>query len=281
MRSNPNTGLARLWGNFERFFELSLATTDSERRAVYRFRYRIFCEELGFVDPQRLPESCEMDCFDEYSIHCYVTHRESGTIVGCVRLVTADTSTELPMERRCREALYPATLRHVRNRRSHIAEVSRLAVSHPSAGLYRASEAGRRAGKPKVISREEQQTFPLIAVSLMAAAGACAGQLRRTECFAMMERSLLARLRRVGIPATRVGEDIEYVGAVAPYLLEVEEAVCALPQNLRLIYEDVNIQVAASMRTAGMQSRPAGVRAAHGDAIATGLERSLANASTG
>lgn len=254
MAKDVNPEVSALWRGFERSFELSLATTEAQRQAVYRFRYRIFCEKLGFIDPRPLPDRRETDDFDEHSIHCFVKHRVSGRIAGCVRLVTADASTDMPLERHCEGLLDPVAQGHIRTRRSQIAEVSRLAVDRPFTGSGRQKSREPGASDVQQLVHEEQQTFPLTTAALMAAAYASADMLGRTECFALMERSLRARLRRIGIKSTRVGGDIEYRGTVAPYRLDGEAALRTLPENLRAFYARVHRQVAESIGPAGSWS---------------------------
>lgn len=256
MKTNADTELVSLWRGFGRFFELSLATTEAERSAVYRFRYRIFCEKLGFIDPPAFPDRRETDSFDEHSIHCYVRHRASGKIAGCVRLVAADASKEMPLEGRCRGTLDPAVLRHVRDRRSEVAEISRLAVGCSFRSMRRVTSRDQVSGDLEQGLRNEQQTFPFIAVALMFAAGACADVLHRTECFTLMERSLHLRLRRIGVATTRVGKDIEYKGTVAPYRLALDDAKRSLPQELLPVAGEIRSLVADSIGSAGVLPTP-------------------------
>ncbi len=262
MKFDTSLEFPELLRNFDRVFELSLATSEAQRQAVYRFRYRIFCEKLGFVDPRPFPDRRETDDFDDHSVHCFVTHRASGRIAGCVRLVTADSSTEMPLERRCQSTLDPVAPGPSQYRRNRIAEISRLAVGYPFSGTCREKNREQVEKDLNQFSPDERQTFPLIAVSLMLAAGASADLLRRTQCFALMERSLRARLRRLGISTTRVGQDIEYSGTVAPYLLDIDQAAHTLPDHLGLFYHSVRKQVESSIR-------PATPRPAFGDRAAS------------
>ncbi len=251
MTRNVRPEFSTLFLDFERYFEVSLARTEEQKRAVYRVRYNVYCETLGFEDAEAFEDGLETDAFDPHSIQCLVTHRATGRPAGCVRLVTVDADTNMPLEEHCAGALDSAILRQTLNRRGHVAEVSRLAVDSPFCRL-RGNGGGR--GVDTVVSQfsaAEQRTFPLIAVTLFLAAGAAADLLRRTDCFALMEPSLEVMLKRKGIATQRVGRDIEYRGTRAPYYLDIDEAVRALPNGLRLYYERVREQIAQTMSLAG------------------------------
>jgi N-acyl amino acid synthase of PEP-CTERM/exosortase system len=239
IETDSDRGNAALWRSFHRAFEVSLADTEAERQAIYRFRYHIFCEKLGFIDPRPFRDRQEKDDFDKHSLHCYVTHRASGKIAGCVRLVTVDASNDLPLERYCRGGLHAATLRHLRSRRGHVAEISRLAVACPFSMHVHRDGRDSLTNEIAELSHAEQQSFPHVAFCLMAAAASCADVLRRNECYALMERTLRVRLKRIGIATMRMGDDVEYEGTVAPYLLEIDDAVRSLPLDYRLFYDRV------------------------------------------
>ena len=96
--------------NFQRFFDIQLATTETQRKAVFRIRYRVYCEEFGYERPEDFPDRRERDCFDAHSLHCLITHRRSGHPAGCVRLVCASDEQALPIESYCLQSVYRAHL---------------------------------------------------------------------------------------------------------------------------------------------------------------------------
>ena len=235
----PTTDLASLFEDFSRYFEVSLARTPSEKRSVYRVRYKVYCESFGFENAQEHQDGCESDGFDDHSLHCLVTHRATGMPAGCVRLVTVDADTKMPIEVHCRDSLDQRVLRGTRNRRGHVAEISRLAVDAPFCRHRRAVDPGPGAASLVQFDAREQRTFRLISVSLFLAAGAVADLLRRTDCFALMEPFLRVMLKRAGINVQRVGADLEYRGTRAPYHLDIDDAVRSLPDALRMCYENI------------------------------------------
>ena len=243
--------LSSLLSDFARYFELAVATTEQQQRAVYRLRYNVYCETYGYEDAEAFEDGLETDEFDRQSVLCLVTHRPTGRPAGCVRLVTVDADTDMPLERHCGSMLDHKIRRQTLNRRSRVAEISRLAVDSPFCRPCIQGEESCDGAESLNFPDHEQRMFPLIAVTLFLAAGAVADLMRRTDCFALMEPSLKVMLKRTGIATQRVGQDIEHKGTRAPYYLDIDESVRALPNELRLYYETVREQLSDSLRPAG------------------------------
>lgn len=66
-------------------FQICLATSAAEMRALQRLRYQIFAQELGadIVDAEGL----DRDPFDRHCQHLYVFDRDRGQLVGGTRLL--------------------------------------------------------------------------------------------------------------------------------------------------------------------------------------------------
>ncbi len=65
------------------FFEVM---DENMMERIYRFRYDIVCEELGFFDKERYPDQKERDEYDRYSTH-FVALDEECQIVATTRLI--------------------------------------------------------------------------------------------------------------------------------------------------------------------------------------------------
>ncbi len=65
------------------FFE---ATDPDIMQKIYRFRYEIVCEELGFFDAHLYPEKLETDLYDNYASH-FVVFNEECEIAATIRLI--------------------------------------------------------------------------------------------------------------------------------------------------------------------------------------------------
>ncbi|CAN0602569.1 unnamed protein product, partial [Ectocarpus sp. 12 AP-2014] len=157
--------MSTLFMDFAEYFELSLALSEKQKEAVYAVRYNVYCEEFGYEDPDAFKSGMETDSYDAQSIHCLVTHKPSGKPAGCVRLVTVDDQSVMPMENHCRDALDLDFFKHFEHRRNSISEISRLAVD----GHFRRrrGEGESRFGNTKTLhfAAREKRTFSLIAVS--------------------------------------------------------------------------------------------------------------------
>lgn len=237
-----------LFMDFAQYFELSMALTEAERAAVYHVRYRVYCEEFGYEPIESFLNGQETDEFDEKSIHCLVTHKETGRPAGCVRLVLVNDNDRLPMELHSGNAIDNSFMRRFAQKRGAICEISRLAVD----GDFR-----RRRGEKAtqfgahdafLFNEEEQRTFPLIAVALFLASAAAADVLSRRHVFAIMEPFLPKILRRTGVEFQRIGEDFQFRGVRAPYYASLDDLVRNAPDELRLCYDVVKEQFAQELQ---------------------------------
>ena len=238
----PKAETSSLFMEFAQYFELSLALTPAERAAVYQVRYRVYCEEFGYEPIEAFLDRQETDEFDDQSMHCLVTHKQSGRPAGCVRLVLVEGDDRLPMEVHSGDAIDAAFMRQFDKQRSSVAEISRLAVD----GDFRrrrgekATQFGARDAF--IFSDAERRTFPLIALALFLASAAVADIRSRRNVFAIMEPFLPRMLARTGVEFQRVGQDFEFRGVRAPYYACVDDLVRNVPDELRLCYDAVKAQ---------------------------------------
>ena len=72
---------------FKEHFELWQALTPELRDGVYRLRYRVYVDELGFERPSFDGREC--DEFDEHYRHLLLRSLKTGIRAGCIRLVMA------------------------------------------------------------------------------------------------------------------------------------------------------------------------------------------------
>lgn len=114
---------------FHEYFKLVLADSPLLLEEVFRLRYQIFCEELGWFQPSLFPEQMEGDEYDRRSTHILLQHRPSGYYVGTARLVLADPSDlgkPFPIEESA--PFSPGFAGLPRRLRRHVAEISRFGV---------------------------------------------------------------------------------------------------------------------------------------------------------
>lgn len=240
-------GLSRL-EEFKQYFELAPAITKEQRDMVYQIRYRVYCEEFGYEPTEAFRNHQETDEFDDQSMHCLVTHRESGVPVGCVRVVMVEGNDKMPMELHADDSIDKEFLGTFAERRDVMCEISRLAVD--GAFRRRRREQETRFGNVEVDPGQEweRRTFPLIALSLMIGAGALADVLGRRHCFAIMEPFLPVMMRRAGIHFRRVGEDFEFRGVRAPYYCNMEDLFDTAPAEIRSYFDKMRAKFVAALQ---------------------------------
>jgi N-acyl amino acid synthase of PEP-CTERM/exosortase system len=241
-----NSKSASLVEDFQRYFSLELATTPSQLEAVYRVRYRVYCEEFRYEPADAFPERLESDEFDVVSRHCLVSHKASGMPAGCARLVLAGEQQHMPLEKFCITAVDEDKLRAFDGKRHTICEFSRLGVD--GAFRRRQGESESRFGEISALdcSKREQRTFSLIAVATILSALALSEIIGRRHCFAMMEPFLPRLLRRSGMIVQPAGREIEYHGARSPYYFETREIVGGMAQELQEFYAAILANFSAS-----------------------------------
>ncbi|NND66678.1 MAG: GNAT family N-acetyltransferase, partial [Halioglobus sp.] len=91
--------------DFQRYFNLELASDPATLADVFRIRYRVYCEEFEYEDAAHFPDGLETDEFDSISRHTLVSHTATGMPAGCARLVLVDEDTLMPMEQHCGDAI--------------------------------------------------------------------------------------------------------------------------------------------------------------------------------
>lgn len=237
-----------LGAGFEKYFTAHVATDDGQRRAAYRIRHEVYCEELGY-EPAR-PDGLEHDAFDARSLHCLLRSIANEEFVGCVRLVLADPvahSARLPFETLCGDTLDRRLVDPDAFPRDAIAEVSRLAV----VGRYRRRSGERQT--PVTISERDFGTpdrprFPYLAVGLYLAMIALARRHGLDTLFMLTEHRLARQLTRLGVHLQQIGPPVEHRGLRYPSMMSVPEVIDGLNFFLRPMFAVIANEVDASYR---------------------------------
>jgi N-acyl amino acid synthase of PEP-CTERM/exosortase system len=237
---------ASLVQDFQRYFDLELATTPAQLERVYKIRYRVYCEEFQYEPASEFPDHLESDVFDASSRHCLVVHKASSMPAGCARLVLADEHSLMPMEKFCGDAIDQRVMRSFDGKRHTVCEFSRLGVD--GAFRRRPGERASRFGEISALdcSQREQRTFSMIAVATILSALAIREVIERPNCFAMMESFLPRLLRRSGLVVHPAGKETEYHGIRAPYFWETRETVANMADELKEFYAVIRTTFAAS-----------------------------------
>lgn len=189
---------------------------DSEEllKEIYQLRYEVYCQECHFLEASDYPRRLEIDEYDPFSVH-FAAINHGNEVIGTVRLVLPNT-LGFPMEKRCKLDIDPSELP-----RKKIAEISRLAVSKK----YRRRVDDELYGTESYLSVDpwERRKYPIVVLGLYRAMYQESKKLGLVLWYAAMEKKLWRALRLYGIHFTKVGEEIDYYGPVAPYLGFIKE----------------------------------------------------------
>lgn len=231
--------------NFQKYFLVEFANEKEMKDKVFRTRYRVYCEEFAYESLDNFPDGKESDSFDAFSLHCLITHKETGLPAGCVRLVPAGPQTLLPFEEYCYDSLDHEYINGMNLDRNSVCEISRLAVD--GAFRRRPHEEKDRFGYAHGLKfeAEEQRIFPLIAVAAFLASTSLTVLTGKTNVFAMMEPFLPRLLKRSGIVFHRAGHDIDYHGIRAPYFITAQSALDNMKPELRELYDAIHARIGA------------------------------------
>src|ERR1044071_1518165 len=111
---------------FDDHFEVLLADTAWAKNIHYTLRYRVYCVQRGYENPEAFPDGRERDRYDSASAQFLVRSIESGEWLGGMRLIHLSLE-DLPIKNVCEISrdLLPEI------RYGQVAEASRLCAVAP------------------------------------------------------------------------------------------------------------------------------------------------------
>lgn len=259
---------------FHQHFEVVPADTPQLQKEVFRIRYAVYCEELGYEAVEQYPDGLEQDVYDIRSRHILLRHKRTGVFAGCVRLVFTDQDPggqfcPLPLEAIYRghtesahlpllcepspaaEVSRLAVPRRFRlgeleeleaPAREECGEISRLAVHRDfrrrrGDGCFAQQTQGSSGSAPNGAPEQRQHTH--IPVGLYLAAAAVAMNAGLSNVFVMAEPRLVRHLRIYGIHFQQVTEPIEHRGQRCIYHINRERLMERLTPDLKHLLEDI------------------------------------------
>ncbi|MFP4138098.1 MAG: PEP-CTERM/exosortase system-associated acyltransferase [Halomonas sp.] len=233
-------------------YRIILATTREERERVYRLRYDVYCQEIGYQPESFCQESLELDVHDKHSIHCYLEHRSSGLSAGCLRLVLPDPEAcngehLLPLQEYGGSSLNHPRLQPSLLPRHEICEISRFAIARPFRHKAINNETLDHVNGQNIFSDADRKTFPWIIISLFLATYSLVGLSGRRHVFAMMEPRLPRLLSMSGFNFQKVGEPIEMHGKRSAHYIDHSRAEKEIHENLIPFYLSIKSELAEQM----------------------------------
>ncbi len=183
---------------FDTRYEVVLANTPESKEIHFNLRYKVFCLEKGFEDPDKFSSEMEMDQYDNRAVHFLVRERVKNRWIGASRLVI-DKLSSLPIDH-VAEIQVPGC-----DKNTVFAEFSRLLVidNFRQAQLQSSAE-------------------PEILLGLIRAARDYCLQQNIKRVLFLCRRSIYRILGSAGIDLLQIGSPCLYRGVRAPYVVDLD-----------------------------------------------------------
>jgi len=195
---------------------VSLADTDADLRAAYRLRYQVYCLERGFLAGQN---GVERDEYDDHARHAVVRWRQTGEVVGAVRLVLPKIPAggdDFPIQHVCD----PAVLRGLP--RPTTGELSRFALAKQQTKQVRGMSA---------------ETSSLLRLALLRGGLWLSAEAGHTHWVAVMRPALLRLFRSSGLHFAPLGPLVEYHGLRQPAVAELGPTLARMAREQPAVWD--------------------------------------------
>lgn len=211
--------------DFFNHFDVAIANDSQSKTTCFRTRHDVYCREMGY-EPERA-DGLENDAFDDFSVSCHITHKQSGECAGTIRVVLPRTRDHyLPMEQSCQEAMPEGALTPDNFSRTEIAEVSRLAVP----------ARFRRPFKPTAKIDQthcQSRCASLLSVALYLMATNVSLHHNIQQVYVMMEPRLARSMSFMGIKFSQLGEVMNYHGKRAAFSIVPDDLVAEVSPAMK------------------------------------------------
>lgn len=203
---------------FDDRYEVVLADTKSSKFINFQLRYRVFCLEKGFENPEHFMNGMEHDEHDDNAVHFLVRDRTINQWVAAARLIIGTLDT-LPISRVAKlelQDLSPDAM---------IAEFSRFLILNE----YRRPN-GHGSSEPEIL------------LGMIRAARQYCLQMGIQQWVFFCRRAISRMLANVGVRVEQIGPACMFRGVRIPNRLHLQSAFISVPKH--------------SSRTHQMLSRP-------------------------
>jgi N-acyl amino acid synthase of PEP-CTERM/exosortase system len=195
---------------------VELADTPAARREAYELRWQVYCIERGFLVGQN---GIECDEYDDFSRHAVARWRQTGEVVGTVRLVLPKSppgDNDFPLQHVCDSSVLRGLPR------TTIGEVSRFALAKHLT---------------KQVRNMSAEVSPLLRLALIRASVWLSAEAGHTHWVAVMEPTLLRLLRATGIHFAPLGPVVEYHGLRQPAVAELVPTMARLALEQPVVWD--------------------------------------------
>lgn len=189
---------------------------------IYHLRYEVYSTECGFIKPEDHPNQRESDHYDGQSLH-FAALNSYQEIIGYVRLILPGRFI-FPIEEYCPNiVIQKAALAGVK-----YGEISRLVISkklrrRKNDGLYYEPDYIDQEANLVSQNKEYLRRAKPLAFGLYRALYQESKRRGVTHWYSLMEKSLWLLLRVHGFNFTAIGEEVDVMGPVKPYIGKIEQ----------------------------------------------------------
>lgn len=187
-------------------------------RAIQKLRFDVYCLECRFLSAKDYPDGLESDERDQTSAH-FCSHHAQGELAGYVRLAFAGADGRFPFQEHGAQVYGQTVLPPI----DQAAEVSRLMVSKVFRRRRGDIVSGVNEAALDAPPDERRIASPQILLSLYRKMYHYSNAHGIRYWYAAMERSLVRSLSRFGFQFEQIGPELEYYGAVAPYMVDLRQ----------------------------------------------------------
>jgi len=179
-------------------------------------RYQVYCLERGFLVGQN---GVERDEYDDHARHAVVRWRQTGEVVGAVRLVLPKIPAggdDFPVQHVCD----PGVLRGLP--RATTGEVSRFSLAKQQTKQVRGVSA---------------ETSSLLRLALLRGALRLSAEAGHTHWVAVLRPALLRLLRTSGLHFVPLGPLVEYHGLRQPVVAELVPTLARMAREQPAVWD--------------------------------------------
>lgn len=217
---------------------------------MYNLRYQVYCVERGFLDAADYPDRLEADDYDPCSRYV-AAFSKTGIMVGCMRMIKVPSGGVFPFQKRC-SVLFPD---FAMPDMAACVEISRAMVSKhylrrkdeplwnfltglaPDRTGPARDDAERRNAEARLRALSDQRQCRNIFVGIIREVYRQSKRDQIGYWVGAMENSLGRLLRSLCFCFEPIGPEVDYYGAVTPYITDLSKLDLSLKQGNPALYD--------------------------------------------
>ena len=238
---------------------------EKELKNIYRLRYKVYCYEWGFENPDNYPDEIVTDVYDNHAAH-FAVKDDRQKIVGAINLIL-HSSEGFPTEKYCELDIDQDELDG-----ASIAEISRLVIhrdyrrrsedkyiygpdeerrsigsfdyssgySNKRPHIRRADDKYRHKGARRANeSYSDRRRRHEVIINLYKAIYQESKRRKITHWYAVMTQGIVILLNKFGFQFEAIGGPVDYHGIRTPYMGNIEKIEQEILEKSPELYEEL------------------------------------------